>query len=141
MDESYRRSDPSALGAAIDLPADHARVLHRGARKGLVAVATRPGWHEEAVALADLEGYVSRVALDRDVYLSQGRFRMRRRVANLISLNNAWVDLDCYRAALPLSPAEALDAALMRCHGTRRGHRKVCSYDYAKEAPSRGSTL
>lgn len=104
----------------IQLPAEHVSVLHGPARSGSVAVATRSrGWSECAIPVEDLPRYLEAVPIGQDVYVSQARFRGRRRIVNLAHLNAAWVDIDYHRRHGAWSPSEALYALLSACDAAR----------------------
>jgi hypothetical protein len=102
-------------GAALTGPEDHARVLHTGGL-GRVTLAWRDGgrWREHSVPAADLAYAVRHLAGRDDVYLSQNRFRTRRRtVATLAQLDALFADLDHYRTPFAhLRPRQLLDAVL-----------------------------
>ena len=101
----------------LDLPAEHVSVLHGRVRSGSVTVATRPGstnWSERSIPVEDLPRYLEALPIGQDVYLSQARFRGRRRIVNVAHVNSCWVDLDYYKVAAR-SASEALYALLCAC--------------------------
>lgn len=99
----------------VRTPQQHGRLLH-GEGKGIVSLAQRLGnghWYEKRypveVAIEVLRHYQGR----RDVYLSQQRFRSRRRIAQLLSLSSLYTDLDYYGTEYEgLHPYALLEVAL-----------------------------
>ena len=76
----------------------HARLVHPEDAHGRPWLAEKNGrWRERPVKLPDLPDAVAGFAGRRDVYLSQGRFSGRRRIATLRELGVAFVDLDFHK--------------------------------------------
>ena len=75
----------------------------------------RPGWSEVVIPVRDLPWYVEGLPVGYDDYLSQARFRGRRRIVNLLSLNALWLDLDYHQSDSVLSESAALLELLCSC--------------------------
>ena len=92
-----KSSQPLATGS------DHVEVLHGRSRStGDVEIAHPNGerWNARMIALADLKRYCDLCADNDNVFISQGRFRGRRRIVNLSTIGSLWVDLDYYKTDL-----------------------------------------
>ena len=104
---------------SITTPSDHVRVLHREARRGAVAVATRPngGWIERAISLSDLPRYVDWLPEGLDCYVSQGRFAGHRRIVSLVTIDSIWLDVDYHTTVRygASDPATVLWSLLGHC--------------------------
>lgn len=93
-------SHNGATVASVGSPLEHGLLLHESG-DGLVAVAQkiRGKWTEKVHQVADLPKVLPTYAGQRDVYISQNRFRGWRGVARLAQLSALYVDLDYYRLA------------------------------------------
>lgn len=79
-------------------PADHLRLLHEG-RRGMVTVARKSSsWHERTLIVEDAVEYVATLDGVDDVFVSQNRFRGRRRGNRLAELSALFCDLDFYKS-------------------------------------------
>lgn len=110
--------------SVLDTPDSHGAALHPPeSAKGLVTVAVRDGgrWVERRVHPCDLPCVLRALAGRADVYMTQHRFKGRRRVAELLHLDALYVDLDYYRdprlAGLPA--ALVLEAAWLTLEDDR----------------------
>lgn len=108
----------------LGTPDAHGTALHPpGSAKGLVTVALREDgrWVERRVHPRDLPCVLRALAGRVDVYMTQHRFKERRRIAELLHLDALYVDLDYYRApGLAGLPASAvLEAAWLTLEDER----------------------
>ncbi len=102
-------------------PEQHAGLLHPLKARGSVTVARlRPepvGWKEENCESFELEAVLHAADDQTDTYVSQNRFRGKRRtVANVLELCSMYSDLDYYKAPelRDLSPEAVLKKVLER---------------------------